>query len=61
MKGKELNRAKKAASRYFKKEADQGHFESMKKYANMLYEGDGIEKNKKEASRYYKLASNNNE
>ena len=29
----------------------------MREYANMLSEGDGIEMNKKEAARYYKLAA----
>ena len=40
-----------------KKLADGGDVESMFKYAEKLYEGKGVEMNKKEAASYYKKAS----
>ena len=46
------------SSVYFKRAADQGHIESIVKYANMLYEGVEIGINKKESSVYFKLAAN---
>ncbi|KAK8842425.1 hypothetical protein M9Y10_026008 [Tritrichomonas musculus] len=42
---------------YYKHSADQGDIESMFNYAVILEEGNGIDKNKKEASHYYKLAA----
>lgn len=48
---------KKESIRYLKLAADKGDLLSMRNYALMLYEGDGIEINKEEAARYFKLAA----
>lgn len=44
------------AVRYMKNSSDNGNYDAMYYYAKMLYEGDGVEVNKKEASRYFKMS-----
>ena len=51
-----MNKNKKVAAKYYKLAADRDNTFSMRCYAFMLYEGDGIEENKEEAARYFKPA-----
>lgn len=39
--------------------ADLGVIECMASYANMLYEGDGIQKDIEQSGKYYKMAADN--
>ncbi len=51
---KDIITDKEKSLHYCKLAADSGHIEAIKVYANMLYNGDGIEQNKAMAAEYYK-------
>ncbi len=54
---KDIITDKEKSLHYCKLAADSGHIEAIKVYANMLYNGDGIEQNKAMAAEYYKEAA----
>ena len=51
-----LSLNKKEAARFYKLLSEKGNEETMNRYAEMLYNGTGIDVDKKEAARLYKLS-----